>query len=79
MIIREWQKRIVDKVRRGERPILNPPPTHKVKAVEVAWRPDTQVPTETTRERFLRERRHRRRAANRTRNAVAKQSRKVNR
>ena len=34
---------------------------------------------ETTREQFLRERSHRRRAANRKRNAVAKQSRKVNR
>ena len=55
------------------------PPQSKVKTIEVAWRPDTQVPTETTRERFLRERRHRRRAANRTRNAVAKQARKVNR
>lgn len=43
------------------------------------WHPNTQVPPETTRERFLRERRHRRRAANRTRNAVAKQARKVNR
>ena len=55
------------------------PPQSKVKTVEVAWRPDTQVPTETHREKFLRERRHRRRAVNRTRNAVAKQARKVNR
>ena len=44
------------------------------------WRPTKQSGwTETPREKFLRERSHRRRAANRTRNAVAKQSRKVNR
>ena len=48
--------------------------------IESTWRPPTN-PTlpETPREKFLRERRHRRRAANRARNAVAKQSRKVNR
>ena len=50
------------------------------KSVASAWRPPA-APTiqESPREKFLRERRHRRRAANRTRNAVAKQSRKVNR
>ena len=44
------------------------------------WRPAEQSTLpETPREKFLRERSHRRKAANRTRNAVAKQSRKVNR
>ena len=50
------------------------------KVNESTWRPPA-APTikESPRETFLRERRHRRRAANRARNAVAKQSRKVNR
>ena len=49
------------------------------KVAATTWRPPTVSILETPRERFLRERRHRRKAANRTRNAVAKQSRKVNR
>ena len=49
------------------------------RVVETEWRPPTVSILETPRDRFLRERRHRRRAANRTRNAVAKQARKVNR
>ena len=50
------------------------------KVNESTWRSPTN-PTlpEMPREKFLRERSHRRKAANRTRNAVAKQSRKVNR
>ena len=50
------------------------------RVVETEWRPAEQSTLpETPREKFLRERSHRRRSANRTRNAVAKQSRKVNR
>ena len=49
------------------------------RVIESVWRPPIISILETPRDRFLRERRHRRRAVNRTRNAVAKQSRKVNR
>lgn len=70
--------RVFDKLSSGfrrkveqESVVFNPGQTH--------WRPPTVSILETPRERFLRERRHRRRAANRTRNAVAKQARKVNR
>lgn len=50
-----------------------------VKVVEAPWRPSPVSILETPRERFLRERAHRRRAVARRRNAVAKQSRKINR
>jgi hypothetical protein len=77
MKMAEWQKRIVDMLRRG--PVtLNLPPQRGT--VESAWRPPTDPALpETPRERFLRERAHRRKAINRTKNAVAKQARKVNR
>ena len=55
-------------------------PTTVPKTVEVAWRPSpAPVVPETPREKFLRERRLRRRTENRIKNRVAKSARKVNR
>ncbi len=46
---------------------------------ERAWRPSvTPVAPESAREKFLRERKHRRRAINRTKNKLAHASRRAN-
>ena len=61
-------------LRKTQEEVLIKPP----KVVETEWRPHAGPVLETPRDRFLRERAHRRKAINRTKNKLAHAARREN-